>query len=84
MPFVVVNVDEQQFAAVQSDFSGHSSIKNIGESSTFIQDVRSLDRGGQGNANSVGKCSIPISMYGCIALPVPSIWLYRQVPAQSA
>lgn len=31
MPFVVVNVDEQQFAAVQSDFSGHSSIKNIGK-----------------------------------------------------
>jgi hypothetical protein len=31
MPYVLVNVDEQQFADVQSSFTGHSVVKHVGE-----------------------------------------------------
>lgn len=31
MPYVLVNVDEQQFADVQSSFTGHSVVKHVGK-----------------------------------------------------
>jgi hypothetical protein len=31
MPFVVVNVGEQQVQELQSSFAGHSAIKHVGE-----------------------------------------------------
>jgi hypothetical protein len=39
MPFVVVNVDEEQFATVQSQFSGHNAIKHIGKSQAVLGSI---------------------------------------------
>ena len=58
MPFVVVNVGEQQVQELQSSFAGHNVVKHVGECGVaFSRTPADPFRGGQADAYTVDRLS---------------------------